>query len=93
MKRSLFSAVAVAAVALVVVFGAAAATPPSGVESNGFETNTAGWFGNDGTITQRGSGYVNPGGYAGGIDAADGSHFAGLDRGPARRRPEALARP
>jgi hypothetical protein len=62
--------------------GSAAAYTPSGVTSNGFETNTAGWSNNDGTITQRASGYVNPGGYASGIAAAEGSHFAGLDRGP-----------
>src|SRR6516165_8862669 len=60
--------------------GSAAAYTPSGVTSNGFETNTAGWSNNDGTITQRASGYVNPGGYASGIAAAEGSHFAGLDR-------------
>jgi hypothetical protein len=64
------------------VSSASAAPAGSGVTSNGFETNTAGWFNNDGTITQRPSGYANPGGYASGVSAAEGSYFAGLDRGP-----------
>jgi hypothetical protein len=59
-----------------------ASAAPSGVTSNDFETNTAGWFDNGGTITQRPSLYANPGGYASGIDAAGGSYFAGLNRGP-----------
>jgi hypothetical protein len=80
MKRSLFGAVALAAVALIVVSVAAAAG--SGVTSNGFETNTAGWFNNGGTINQRLSPYDNPGDYADNIPAATGTHFAGLERGP-----------
>jgi hypothetical protein len=83
MRRTFYGVVAVAAVALFIVSGAAASM--SGVTSNGFETNTAGWFNNDGTITrQQGapSSYVNPGGYAVGIPAAAGSYYAALDRGP-----------
>ena len=78
MKRLVVAgALAVAALAVVLVASAA-----SGVTSNGFEVNTSGWSNNAGTITQQPSPYVNPGGYASGIDAADGSFFAGLNRGP-----------
>jgi hypothetical protein len=79
MKRSLFGAVALAVVALIVVSGAAASQ--SGVTSNGFETDTAGWFNFGGTITQVSSPYANPA-YANGIPSASGSGLARLDRGP-----------
>jgi hypothetical protein len=60
--------------------GTASASTPT--YSNDFETDTAGWFNNGGTITQQPSGYVNPGGYASGIASAGGSSFhARLDRG------------
>jgi hypothetical protein len=77
MKRRLFGTMALAAVALavVVVSSASAAT-----YSNGFETDTAGWFNNDGTITQRPDFYANPA-YANGIDSAAGAFHARLDRG------------
>jgi hypothetical protein len=77
MKRRLFGTVALAAVALSVVAASAMAY------SNGFESDTVDWSGNGGsTINQRANDYVNPGGYASGIDAATGTHFAGLERGP-----------
>jgi hypothetical protein len=88
MKGSLFGAVVLAAVALIVVTGAAASTPtnpPSGVTSNDFSSNTAGWFeftGGYGTIDQRPSGYANLGGYASGM-VSDGGH-ARLERGICR---------
>jgi hypothetical protein len=80
MKRTIFGAAAFAVFALIVVSGAAAAG--SGVTSNGFETDTAGWFDNDGTINREASGYVNPGGYASPTTAATGGYFAALNRGP-----------
>jgi hypothetical protein len=83
MKRRLFGTVALAAVALVVVAVAAAApnNPPSGVTSNGFESNTAGWFTDfGGTITQTADFAANAGGYAGGIDSASGGFHARLGR-------------
>ncbi len=59
-----------------------ASAAPSGVSSNGFETDTAGWsVFNGSSITQRDSSYSNPGNYAVGIPAAAGSHYAGLGRG------------
>jgi len=72
--------VAVAAGALVLLFvsPASAALP---TYFNGFEVDTAGWFDNDGTIARQPSGYVNPGGYASGIDSATGGFHATLDRG------------
>jgi hypothetical protein len=83
---------AVCAVAFLGLAGSASAYTPSGVTSNGFESDTNGWFhltdeyGNitGGTITQQlgGPGYSNPGGYASGKDAAAGSYFALLNRGP-----------
>lgn len=81
MRSAFFRAVALAAVAMTVVLvGAASAATPA--YSNDFETNTDGWFGLSGsTITQRDDGYTNPGGYADGINAAGGTHFAGLNRG------------
>jgi hypothetical protein len=87
MKR-FFGVVAIAAIALTIaLIGTASGAGPT--YSNGFETDTAGWFDsanfdpNYGTITQRGDGYVNdpiPGGYASGISSADGTHHARLDR-------------
>jgi hypothetical protein len=76
---------ALAVVSLVLVTAAAAATPPSGVTSNDFETNTAGWFNFNGSITREQNGFQNPGlGYANasGINAATGTGFAVLNRGP-----------
>jgi hypothetical protein len=64
---------------------ASAAAPP-GPYVNGFETNTAGWFGVSGsTITRVPSFYSNGGGYADGINSASGSYHArlGLDPSPA----------
>ena len=52
--------------------------------SNGFETNTAGWFDdvnsppNSGSILREPSGYVNPAGYASGIASATGAFHARL---------------
>ena len=74
------AAVALAAVALglLLVSPASAALP---TYFNGFEVDTAGWFDNDGTIARQPSAYVNPGGYASGIDSATGGFHATLDRG------------
>jgi hypothetical protein len=51
----------------------------AGAYSNNFDSDTAGWFNNGGTITQVSSPYANPA-YADGI-AASGSGLARLDRG------------
>jgi hypothetical protein len=67
MKRTIFGAAAFAVFALIVVAVAAAApnNPPSGVTSNNFETNTAGWFTDfGGTIDRQPNSYDNPGDYA-----------------------------
>ena len=85
MKRTYLWVMALAVVSLVLVTAAAAATPPSGVTSNDFETNTAGWFNFNGSITREQNGFQNPGlGYANasGINAATGTGFAVLNRGP-----------
>jgi hypothetical protein len=80
MKR-FFGAVALAAVALTIaLIGTASGASPT--YSNGFETDTAGWFDNGGTIAQQSSAYVNPGGYASGINSASGGFHARLNRGP-----------
>ena len=73
-----------------------AIAPPSGVTSNDFTSNTAGWFEftGYGTIDQRSSGYANdpnPGGYANNV-VSDGGH-ARLDRGICGTVVEAVARP
>lgn len=77
MKRRLFRSSIVAALSagmLLSIVGSAFAY------SNDFDTNTAGWFPTDGTITQRPSGYDNDA-YADAIlSASDGFH-ARLDRG------------
>jgi hypothetical protein len=59
--------------------GTAHASTPT--YSNGFETDTAGWLNNSGTITRQPSNYVNPGDYASGIASAAGGFHARLDRG------------
>ena len=79
MKRRTFGAAALAAVALtVVVVGTASGAGPT--YSNGFETDTAGWFDFSGTITRQPDGYANPA-YADAIDSASGDFHARLDRG------------
>jgi hypothetical protein len=84
MKRRLFRTPIVAALFAVVLIGlvgpAGAVTP---TYSNGFETDTAGWFDNSGTITQRPDFYDTSGDlpYADGIDSASGGFHARLDRG------------
>jgi hypothetical protein len=81
--RKFISAVALAGVALVVVAVAAAApnNPPSGVTSNGFETNTAGWFTDfGGTITREATGSSYGGGYADPVASASGGFHARLGR-------------
>jgi hypothetical protein len=81
MKRIYLAAAALAVVALIVVSGAAAANPPSGVTSNGFETNTAGWFTDfGGTITREATGSSYGGGYADPVASATGGFHARLGR-------------
>jgi hypothetical protein len=63
---------------------AASAAAPPGPYFNGFETDTAGWFGNSGaTITRVPSGSSST--YANGVPAATGSYYArlGIDPSPA----------
>jgi hypothetical protein len=60
--------------------------------SNGFESNTDGWFTDfGGTITKQDNLYVNAGGYASGIESASGDSHARLERtavfGPDDPRP------
>jgi hypothetical protein len=82
----LFGSVALAAVALAVVLvSSASAVEPT--YRNGFEIDTAGWFNNGGTIARQPSGYVNPGGYASGINSATGGFHARLDRGECVTKP------
>src|SRR4029453_2430274 len=82
MKRSLFGAVALAAVAMTTVVLVMASAASAATYSNGFETDTAGWFDNGGTIARQASGYNNPWGYADLINSASGGFQARLDRGP-----------
>lgn len=72
--------VALAAVALTLVLvGTASAAGPT--YSNGFESNTDGWFNAfGGTITREASGFTNPGGYASTVPSASGGFHARLDR-------------
>ncbi len=85
MKRRLFGA-ALAAVALTVLVGSASGAGPTC--SNGFETDTAGWFdssdfpANYGTIIQQANSYDNPGDYADNVvpSVAGSSFHARLDR-------------
>ena len=77
-------AASVFVIALIAVVWVAADAPP-GPYFNGFETDTAGWFPqNGGTISRQPSGYTNGGGYADGIASATGSYHArlGLDPNP-----------
>jgi hypothetical protein len=77
MKRRLFGMSIAASLCAVVFLGLAAA---AGAYSNDFESDTAGWFNNSGTITQQPNGYLNPA-YANGINSAAGVFHARLDRG------------
>jgi hypothetical protein len=77
MKRRLVAAPIVAALCAVVFLGLAAA---AGAYSNDFESDTAGWSNNSGTITQQPDAYANPA-YANGIASATGDFHARLDRG------------
>src|SRR2546425_11241148 len=77
MKRLTRLLLAAAAVITVLALpGQVAADAPPGPYFTGFETNTASWFdlmnGGDGSITRRGSGYTNSGGYADLIGSASG---------------------
>jgi hypothetical protein len=78
MKRRLFGMPVAAGLCAVVFLGLAAA---AGAYSNDFDSNTAGWFNNDGTITKQPSGYDNDV-YAEGIASASDGFHARLDRGP-----------
>jgi hypothetical protein len=79
MKRRLFGTVALAAVALTVVLvGSASGAGPT--YSNDFESDTAGWFDNSGTIARQPDLYTNAT-YADGIDSAAGGFHARLGRG------------
>ena len=71
------------AIALVIALPAAvSADAPPGPYFNGFETNTAGWFGQSGsTIHREPSGYVGSG-YASGIPSATGAWHARLGKDP-----------
>src|SRR5689334_15329652 len=61
----------------------AGASAPHGPYFNGFEKNTNGWFGiNGSTITREPSGYTNGGGYADGIQSASGNFHARLGLTP-----------
>ena len=72
-----------AAAAIVTLATPAPAAPPPGPYFNGFESNTNGWFGvNGSTITRRPSGYTNGGGYADGIASAMGNYHARLGLAP-----------
>jgi hypothetical protein len=67
---------AVAAVGVAVMGPASAATSSF---SQGFESNTSGWFDfGNGTITRVPSGYTNGGGYANGINSSEGNFHARL---------------
>ena len=71
--------------ASVVQLGVAWGDAPPGPYSNGFETNTAGWYTLEGaTVTRRPSGYISPSGYASGVPSATGNYHArlGLDPNP-----------
>src|SRR5258708_6115165 len=48
--------------------------------SQGFETDTSGWFPNDGTANREANGYVSPVPYASGIASAAGTDHARLRR-------------
>ena len=76
LRPTVVSAIAGAVLVALVVVGAGAATPVSVSFSNGFETDTSGWFsgGGNGTLTREPSGYVN-GGYASGIASATASNY------------------
>ncbi|HEX6586989.1 MAG TPA: hypothetical protein VF052_09570 [Solirubrobacterales bacterium] len=82
MKRRLFGVPIAAALCAVVFLGLAA--PASAVlptYSNGFETNTDGWFTTTGgTITREASGSSNLGGYADPVASASGTYHARLGR-------------
>jgi hypothetical protein len=77
MKRRLFGMPIVAALCAVVFLGLAVS---AGAYSNNFDTDTAGWFDNGGTITKQPSGYDNDV-YAEGIPSASDGFHARLDRG------------
>jgi len=78
---------ALCAVAFLGLAGSASAAVPT--YSNGFESNTAGWFEfvGSGTIVRQPSGYVNPGGYGSGIPSASGGFHARLERGTCEDEP------
>jgi hypothetical protein len=81
MKR-LCGLVPVIALVLASALPANAAAPP-GPYFNGFEKNTNGWSGvNGSTITRQPSGYSNAGGYADGIASASGNFHARLGVAP-----------
>jgi hypothetical protein len=81
-RRNQFVIVFSVAVLLLSLMGMGAAQASTPTYSNGFETDTAGWFNADGTISRQPSGYNNPGGYADLINSASGNFHARLDRGP-----------
>ncbi len=84
MKRRMhqFAIVFSASVLLLSLMGMGTAYAATPTYSNGFETDTAGWFSSGGsTITRQPSGYVNPAPYASGVPSATGGYHARLGRG------------
>ena len=83
MKRKVFSTSIVAALCTVVLLGLASPAGAVPTYSNGFETDTAGWFDSSdpafnpdfGTITREPSLSATAGGYASGIASSGGSSF------------------
>ncbi len=80
MKQKLFVVGVATCAALVTAGGALAAT----AFSNGFETDTSGWFNNgpDVAINRVASGYTNGGGYADGVASSAGGFHARLEVTP-----------
>jgi hypothetical protein len=81
-RRLLFGAPVVAALCAVAFLGlAASASAALPTYNNSFETDTAGWFDNGGTITREQSGSSYGGGYADPVASASGGYHARLGRG------------
>jgi hypothetical protein len=80
-KKASMALVAVAFLALVVTTQAWADAPP-GPYFNGFESNTAGWFNDGGTITRVASGDTSTT-YANGVTPSTGNYYARLGLDPA----------
>jgi hypothetical protein len=79
-RKHRFAIVLSASVLLLSLMAMGTAHASTPTYSNGFETDTAGWFNSGGTITKQPSGYDNDV-YAEGIASASGGFHARLDRG------------